>query len=181
MGPAWYPGKRDHDIGAFLQLGGLAVHLLGGRAVRDRSHVAQAGEQVANLALQGADLSVRVVHARLDPAVQVGVAHVAQPGLPVDTVGLGGTHHLAGHDDADLADAGDVWVQQAALDLLGGEGLREGFARGVDHVVGDADGFGQDAAEADTWEHVHVVALAGIVGAGLALGVGEGCGWEGGA
>lgn len=173
-------GTRKSDkTGRFLQLGVLSIDLLGGGNVRERVHGAQAGEQVADFALQGADLGVRVVHAGFDPVVQVGVAHVAQRRLTVDLVVLGGAHHLAGDHDADLADAGDVRVEQAALNLLGGEGLREGLAGGVDHVVGHAHRLGQDAAQTDTREHVHVVALARVVGAGLALGVGEGHGGEG--
>ena len=136
---------------------------------------------MTDLALEGADLSVRVIHAGLDPVVQLDVAHSAERSLAVNLVLLGGAHHLAGDNDADLADAGDVRVEEATLELLGGEGLREGFTGGVDHAVGDADGLGQDAAQADTGEDVHVVALAGVVGAGLAGGVGEGAVREGGA
>ena len=156
-----------------------SVNLLGGRATGEGGQVAQAGEQVADLALQGANLGVRVVHAGLDVVVQVLVGHVAEGGLAVDLVLLGGAHHVAGNDHADFADAGDIGVEEAALHLLGGQGLGEGFAGGVDHVVGDPDGLGQDATKTDTGEHVHVVALAGVVGVGLALGVGEGHGGEG--
>lgn len=171
--------KKKTTIWGILQLGRLPVDLFGRGTVRERGDVAEAGQQMADFALQRADLGMRVVHPRLDPVVQIGVVHVAQGRLPVDLVLLRGAHHLAGDDDADLADAGDVRVQQAALDLLGGESLREGLARGVDHAVRYADGLGQDAAETDARKHVHVVALAWVVGPGLALGVGVGHGREG--
>jgi hypothetical protein len=136
---------------------------------------------VADLTLQSADLSVRVIHAGLDPVVQLDVAQRAERDLAVNLVLLGSAHHLAGNDDANLTDAGDVGVEQATLELLSVESGGEGLAGGVDHAVCDADGLGQDAAEADTGEDVHVVALAGVVGAGLASGVGEGAVGEGGA
>ena len=134
---------------------------------------------MADLTLQRADLSVGVVHAGLDPDVQIGVAHVAETGLTVNLVLLGGADDVAGDDNADLADAGDVGVEQTALKLLGGEGLGESLSGGVDHAVGDADGLGQNAAQTDTGEDVHVVTLAGVVGAGLTSGVGEGAVGEG--
>lgn len=141
----------------------------------------QTGEEVADLTLQSADLGVRVVHAGLDPVVQLDVAQRAERDLAVNLVLLGSAHHLAGDDNADLADAGDVGVEQATLELLAVESGGEGLAGGVDHAVCDADGLGQDAAEANTREDVHVVALAGVVGAGLAGGVGKGAVGEGGA
>lgn len=136
---------------------------------------------MADLTLQSADLSVRVIHAGLDPVVQLDVAQRAERDLAVNLVLLGSAHHLAGNDDANLADAGDVGVEQATLELLSVESGGEGLAGGVDHAVCDADGLGQDAAEADTGEDVHVVTLARVVGAGLAGGVGEGAVGEGGA
>jgi len=157
----------------------VSVHLLDGRATGEGGHVAQAGEQVADFALESADLGVGVIHVDLDVVIQVLVAHVAQGIFPVDLVRLGGAHDVAGNDDTDFADAGDIRVKQATFDFLGGQGLGEGFTGGVDHVVGDADGLGQDAAQADAGEHVHVVTLAGVVRVGLALGVGEGHGGEG--
>lgn len=136
---------------------------------------------MADLTLQSADLSVRVIHAGLDPVVQLNIAHRAEGDLAVHLVLLGSAHHLAGDDDTDLADAGDVRVEQTTFELLASEGSGEGIARGVDHAVCDADGLGQDAAEADTGEDVHVVTLAGVVSAGLTGGVGEGEVGEGGA
>ena len=177
--PRMMSGSKRKENNQILQ---LSILLLGRGAVRrdGRRDCAEAGEKVTDLALQSADLSVRVVHAGLDPVVHLDVAHRAERSLAVHLVLLGGAHHLAGDNDADLADAGDVRVEEATLELLGGEGLREGFTGGVDHAVGDADGLGQDAAQADTGEDVHVVALAGVVGVGLASGVGEGAGGEGG-
>ena len=134
---------------------------------------------MADLTLEAADLGVRVVHAGLDPVVQIGVAHVAELGLAVDLVLLSRADHVAGDHDADLANAGDVGVQQAALDLLGGQSLGEGLTRGIDHAVCHTDGLGQDAAQTDTGEDIHVVALARVVGAGLTRRVGEGLGGEG--
>lgn len=154
-----------------LQLGGL---LLGGGTVQQRREGAKAGKQVANLTLEGADLGVGVVHAGLDPQVHVGVGHLAETSLTVDVVGLGGADDVAGDNNANLANAGDVRVEQTTLELLGGEGLGKGLTGGVDHAVGDTDGLGQNAAETDTGEDVHVVTLAGVVGAGLTGSVGEG-------
>ena len=168
--------KKDQ----ILQLG---ILLLSGGSTRrhGRRDCSQTGEKVTDLTLKSADLSVRVVHAGLDPVVQLDVAHRAQGNLAVHLVLLGSAHHLAGDDDTDLADAGDVRVEQTTLQLLAGEGSGEGSAGGVDHAVCDTDGLGQDAAETDTREDVHVVSLAGVVGAGLAGGVGEGEVGEGGA
>lgn len=134
---------------------------------------------MTDFTLQSADFSVRVIHATLDPVVEIDIAHVAETSLAVHTILLGGTHHLAGDYDAYLADAADVWVEQAVPDLLGRQGLGEGFTRGVDHVVGNSHGFGENTAQSDTWEDVHVVALTGVVRAGLTLGVGVGHGGEG--
>lgn len=128
---------------------------------------------MANLALEAADLGVRVVHAGLDPVIQVLVRHVAQVGLAVDLVLLRGADHVAGHHDADLADPSDVRVQQTALELLGRQSLGKGLTRGVDHAVRDAHGLGQDAAQTDTREDVHVVTLAGVVSLGFTGGIGE--------
>jgi len=160
----------------FLQLGTV---LVGGGAVQKWGQVTQAGQQVADLTLQGANLSVGVVHAGLDPVVQIGVRHAAEVGLAINLVVLSSTDHLAGDDDADLTDAGDIGVEQTTLNLLSSQGSRERLARGVDHAVGDTDGLGQNAAQTDTREDIHVVTLAGVVGAGLALGVGEGESREG--
>lgn len=129
---------------------------------------------MADLTLKGADLGVGVVHAGLDPQVQVGVGHLAETSLTVDVIGLGGTDDITGDNNADLANAGNVGVEQTTLELLGGEGLGEGLAGGIDHAIGDTDSLGQNAAETDTGEDVHVVTLAGVVGAGLTGGVGEG-------
>lgn len=133
---------------------------------------------MADLALERAHLGVRVVHAGLDVVVQVGVAHLAESSLTVDTVGLGSTHHLAGDDNADLTDASDVGVEQTTLDLLGSQSGGESLTGSIDHAVGDTDGLGQDAAQTDTGEDVHVVTLAGVIRAGLAGRVGEGHGGE---
>lgn len=160
----------------FLQLGTV---LVGGGAVHQWRQVTQAGQQVADLTLQRANLSVGVIHAGLDPVVQIGVRHAAEVGLPINLVVLSSTDHLAGDDNADLTDTGDIGVEQTTLDLLRSEGSRERLARGVDHAVGDTDGLGQNAAQTDTREDIHVVTLAGVVCAGLALGVGEGEGREG--
>lgn len=124
---------------------------------------------------------MRVVHARLDPGVEVLIAHGAQGGLAVDLVVLGSADDFAGDHDANLANAGDVWVKEAMIDFLGSQGLRESLARGVDHGIGDLNGFGEDGAHSDTWKNVHVVALARVVGMMLASGVGEGEGLKGGA
>lgn len=166
-----------------VQILQLGILLLSGGSTRrhGRRDCSQTGEKVADLTLKSADLSVRVIHAGLDPVVQLDVAHRAQGNLAVHLVFLGSAHHLAGDNDTDLADAGDVGVEQTTLELLAGEGSGEGSAGGVDHAVCDADGLGQDATETDTREDVHVVALAGVVGAGLAGGVGEGEVGEGGA
>jgi hypothetical protein len=139
-----------------------------------RRDCAQTREEVTDLTLQRADLSVRIVHAGLDPVVQLKVAHGAQSDLAIDLVFLCSAHHLAGDDDADLADASDVRVEETTLELLAGQSGGEGLTGGIDHAVGDTDGLGQDAAQTNTGEHVHVVALAGVVGAGLAGGVAEG-------
>lgn len=166
-----------------VQILQLGILLLSGGSTRrhGRRDCAQTGEKVADLTLKSADLSVRVIHAGLDPVVQLDVAHRAQGNLAVHLVLLGSAHHLAGDNDADLADAGDVGVEQTTLELLAGEGSGQGSAGGVDHAVCDTDGLGQNATETDTREDVHVVALAGVVGAGLAGGVGEGEVGEGGA
>lgn len=171
--------KTRKEKDQILQLS--AILLLGRRAIRrdGRRDCSQTGEEVTDLALQSADLGVRIVHASPNPVIQLDVAHRAQSDLAIDLVFLGGTHHLAGDDDADLTDASDVGVEQTTLDLLRSQGSRERLARGVDHAVGDTDGLGQNAAQTDTGEDIHVVTLAGVVGLGLAGGVGEGEGREG--
>lgn len=129
---------------------------------------------MTDFTLELTDLGVGVVHAGLDPVVQIRVGHVAEVGLAIDLVVLGSADHLAGDDDADLTDASDIGVEQTTLDLLGSESGGEGLAGGVDHAVGDTDGLGQNAAQTDTGEDIHVVTLAGVVGLGLAGRVGEG-------
>ena len=161
----------------FLQLRAVGL-LIGGGAVENGRQAAEARQQVADLTLERAHLSVRVVHAGLDVVVEVRVAHLAERSLPVHTVGLSRAHHLAGHHDADLTDASNVGVEQTALNLFRCEGGGESLARSIDHAVGHTHGLGENAAKADTGEDVHVVALSGVVGAGLAGGVGEGHGGE---
>ena len=160
-----------------------AVLLLSGGAVgsEGRGDCAQGREKVADLALQSANLGVRIVHAGTDPVVKLDVGESAEGNLAVDLVFLCGTDDLAGDDNGHIADASDVRVQEVALEFLGGEGRGEGLAGGVDHAVGNTDGLGENAAKTDTGEDVHVVTLAGVVGAGLAGGVGEGAVGEGGA
>lgn len=160
----------------FLQ---LRTVLVGGGTVHQRGEVAQAGEQVADLTLEFADLSVGVVHAGLDPVLQIGIRHVAEVGLAVNLVVLGSTNDLAGDNDANLTNAGDVRVEQTTLKLLGGQSGRQRLAGGVDHAISDTDGLGQNAAQTDTGEDIHVVTLAGVVGLGLASGVGESAVGEG--
>lgn len=159
----------------------LQLSILIVMSVQSGSSRAQAGQQSANLSLQSPDLSVRVIHAGLDPGVQAVVVHGAQVGLPVNLGLLGSADDLAGDHDADLTDAGEVGVEETAVDLLSSQGLREGLARGVDHAVGDLDGLGEDGSHTNSGEDVHVVALARVVGAGFAGRVGEGEGLEGGA
>lgn len=122
---------------------------------------------------------MRVVHAGLDPGIQVLVAHAAQGGFAVDLGLLCRPDDVAGHNDRDLTDAGQVGVEKATLNLLGKESLGEGLTRGVDHAVGDLDRLGKNSTQTNTREDIHVVALAGVVGAGLASSVGVGHGGEG--
>ena len=122
-----------------------------------------------------------VVHLRADPRVEVRVAEAADSSLAVDVGGLGSADDAAGHDDADIANARDVGVHEAAGGFFSSEGRAEGFRRGVDHAVRDTHGFGEDRSESDAREDVHVVALTGVVVFGLAGLVGVGEGLEGGA
>lgn len=144
-----------------------------------RRDCAQGREKVTDLALQSANLGVRIVHAGTDPVVELDVGESTESDLTIDLVFLCGADDLASDDDGNFADASDVRVQEVALEFLGGEGRGEGLAGGVDHAVGDADGLGENAAKTDTGEDIHVVTLAGVVGAGLSGRVGESAVGEG--
>lgn len=133
----------------------------------------QAGQNGANFPLQRQNFRVGIVHTGLDPGIQSGIVHVAQGSLAVDLGFLGRTDHIARHNNANLADAGQVGVEETIVDLLGRQSLGESLTRGIDHGVGDLDRLGEDSTQTDTREDIHVVTLAGVVGASLTGGVGE--------
>ena len=128
--------------------------------------------QLLQLLLHQRPLLEGVIHPLPDIRIQVLVVQRAQRNLPVDPARLRGPDDAPGHDDADVPDAADVRVEPAVGALLAGEGEGEGGGGGVDHVLGDVHGLGQDGAEADAREDVHVVALAR--GEQAAVVVGEG-------
>jgi len=136
---------------------------------------------MTDLTLKSTNLSVRIIHTSLDPVIELDVRKRTERDLTINLVFLSGAHHLASDDDRHLADASDIRVQETALEFLAGQSGGQGLAGGVDHAVCHADGLGENAAQTDTGEDVHVVALAGVVGAGFAGGVGEGAVGEGGA
>jgi hypothetical protein len=111
----------------------------------------------------------RVVHALPDVLVKLLVAELAQLGGTVDTVLLSGTDDATSDNDGDLTDAADVGVQPAISDLLLVEGGGQGRGGGVDHVLCDGRGLGENGAESDTGENVHVVSLAGCEKAAVVL------------
>lgn len=70
-----------------------------------------------------------------------------------------------GHDSGsnlsrDLANAGKDRVEKTLGTLLGGQGIGTGTSSRVDQTVADGGRLGQDTAQAETREDVHVVALA---------------------
>lgn len=95
------------------------------------------------------------------------------PGKPLllgqgtHTIPTRSLHHLAGNNHAGITHALNARVDQTLVHLLGVQGPGKGSSRGVDHVVGDTGGLGEDGAEADAREDIDVVALVGVVGDGL--------------
>jgi hypothetical protein len=60
-------------------------------------------------------------------------------------------------------------VNEIRPDFVAVQRLREREGCLLDHGIGHVPRFGEDGAEADAWEDVHVVALARLVGAPLPL------------
>lgn len=72
-----------------------------------------------------------------------------------DTIAAGGLHDLAGDNDGRLTDTLDTGIYQAVADLVGVERVGQSGGRGVDHIVGDPGGLGQNGSETDTGENIH--------------------------
>lgn len=100
-----------------------------------------------------------VVHAATDVLVHLLVGEVTKSQLAVHAVLLGSADDAASDDDGDIADAVDVGVEPVRSDLLIQKRGRESFAGSVDHVLRDVDSLAEDCTEANSREHVNVVAL----------------------
>jgi len=109
---------------------------------------------------------MRIIHAFSNPALQLLIAHSPEPHLAIDAGLLRGTDDAAGDDDADVTDAGDGRVEAALVALGRCERGGEGGGGGVDHGLGDGGCFGEDGAEADAGEDVHVVACLSTLNGG---------------
>jgi hypothetical protein len=84
-------------------------------------------------------------------------------------------HHTVAHlflclpDDsqrdrgAEIPNASQAWVHESLGLFLGVQGRREGDGRSFDHAVRDVARIGENRAEADAGEDVHVVPLPGFV------------------
>ena len=117
--------------------------------------------EVGNLLAELLAVLERVVHALDDVGIELLVRQVAELRGAVNTVLLGSANDTTSDDNGDFANAADVGVQPAISNLLLVQGCREGLGGGVDHVLCDGGGLGENGTETDTRENVHVVALAG--------------------
>lgn len=127
------------------------------------------GSELLDLILDLLTLGEGIVHALLDVLGQGLVVHVTEAELAVNTGLLSSTDDTTSDNNADLTDAANVRVHPVLFNLLGEKRLRESFSRGVDHGLGNVDGLGQDGAETDTGEDVHVVALTRLEGLAVVL------------
>lgn len=109
----------------------------------------------------------------IDVLLDVGGESNITPLLPLSPLGVrelgdtttsGSLHHLTGNDDAGVTNALNAGVDETLVNLLSSQGTGQSSGRGVDHLVSDARGLGQDGTETNTGEHVNVVALVGVVG-----------------
>lgn len=115
-----------------------------------------------------------IVHALNDVRIELLVREVAEIDGAVNAILLGSTNDTAGDNNGDLADAADVRVQPAVGNLLLVEGCGKRLGGGVDHVLCDGCGLGENSAETDTGENVHVVALTRGEQLAIVLHGGEG-------
>lgn len=116
-----------------------------------------------------------VVHLGLDVRDKSLVIHTNNLRVAGKPVRLGSTDDTKGDTSADVTDAVDTWVQETVVTLLLSQGSGEGLGGGIDHVLVDQAGLGDDGAHTDTWEDIHVVSLTGFV---LLAVLWRGVGWE---
>jgi hypothetical protein len=95
------------------------------------------------------------VHAAL--SVLDEIVRAWQAAGEAELVGLGG--HLGGDARGDGADVGEGREDEPLSEVLLGDLLRQRLRGGQQHVVADADGAGDDDAEAEPREDVGVVGL----------------------
>jgi hypothetical protein len=113
--------------------------------------------QAPDLPLHPIRLPIGIIHPHPHPFLQLLVSHTPDPNLSVNAVFLRRPNHTHSHDDRYVADARNVGVEPALLDFCLAKGCCEGGGGGVYHGLGDGHGFGEDGAETDAGEDVHVV------------------------
>ena len=99
-----------------------------------------------------------VVHLRSNPLLQLLIVHSLDTLFAIHAGFLRGADNAHGYYDADIADAGDFWIEPTLRGFVGKEGVGEGGGGGVDHGLGYCCCLGEDGAETDAGEDVHVVA-----------------------
>lgn len=137
-------------------------------------HAGRGGQEVGGLVEHALPLVEGIVHLLLDVRIELLVAEVSELNNTVDAVLLSSTDDTAGDNDGDVANAADIRVQPAVGDFLLVEGGRQRLGGGIDHVLSNADGLGENGAKTDTREDVHVVALSGSKELAAVLHGGEG-------
>ena len=99
-----------------------------------------------------------IIHLRSNPLLQLLITHALNALFAIHARLLRRADNAHGYYDADVANAGDFGVEPAFKGFVGREGVGEGGGGGVDHGLGYCGCLGEDGAEADAGEDVHVVA-----------------------
>ena len=100
----------------------------------------------------------RIIHLRPNPLLQLLIPHPFNTLFAIHARLLRRADNAHSYNDADVADAADFGVEPALGGFVGGERVGEGGGGGVDHGLGYCGCLGEDGAEADAGENVHVVA-----------------------
>lgn len=111
-----------------------------------------------SLLLHPLGLPHRIIHLRPNPLLQILIPHSLDTLFAIHARLLRRADNAHSYNDTDVADAADFGVEPALGGFVGGERVGEGGGGGVDHGLGYCGGLGEDGAEADAREDVHVVA-----------------------
>lgn len=116
-----------------------------------------------HLLLDSLRLNSRIIHLAPHPFLQLFIAHTLNALFAIHARFLRSSNDAHSNNDTDISYAGDFGVQPTLVDFRRGEGGAERGSGGIDHGLRYFCCFGEDGAETDAGEDVHVVACRSLV------------------